>query len=378
MEQEIQPQPQQSNSFPTNNGTFSKPLAILRGCALLLIYTTIFFFLFFYGHSNEGLGFIRNVFSVEFPGYYFYFFVCLAISVWMAKSSSFNKQLVKIGGILIGLDILSLLIPAGFTSLGIVLFPALICTLFLFAVAALIYSASKTLSDRFKLSIVLAIIVFLVLCPVVYATYNDLSVRQKIIYKNNSMFDTIQECNAYFYSVRENDCKKDWTAMHDRWDLEAVKQDSNLVYGQTVDANSGNYNFFPKENIKDIVVGTGEVAKIDNTAIINVQSANIRGKTYSNLISIKSRQADPGIFENKVMQMYNTYVTTADEYSYSLGIIGMKVGGIREITFKSGTDFWFNGVKPAILIKANEPVTYRIELLSLVKGLNYYQENLTP
>lgn len=376
MEQEIQPQ--QPNSFPTNNGTFSKPLAILRGCALLLIYSTIFFFLFFYGHSNEGVGFIRNVFSVEFPGYYFYFFVCLVISVWMAKSSSFNKQLLKVSGILIALDILALFIPAGFTSLGIVLVPALICTFFLFAVAVLIYNISKTLSGRSKISTVLAVIVFLVLCPVVYANYNDLSVRQKIIYKNNSMFDSIEECNAYFYSVRENDCKKDWTTMHDRWDLSEVKQDSNLVYGQTADTNSDNYKFFPKENIKDIVVGTGEVAKIDNTAIINVQSANIRSKIYSNLISIKSRMADPGTFQNKVMQMYNTYVTTADEYSYSLGIIGMKVGGIREITFKSGTDFWFNGVKPAILIKANELVTYRVELLSLVKGLNYYQENLTP
>lgn len=346
----------------------------LRAIILLLIYTSIFFFVFYYGHSNTPN-------EIEFfwsQNYVLYFLVALTVSIWRSVSQSFYKQLLKVIGVLLFIDLVAMFVPAGFGSLGEVFIYFQIYALPILITSLVIFYLTSFLINWTKALIVLNILFLIPLIFFIYANNHDLGVKNDVQYQNNSMFDSIDKCSAYIYKVREDYCRRDYIELQRRFDLEAVNNDKNLIYGQTIDTDSENYKFFPKENIKDIVVGTGEVAKIDNTAVINVQSANIRGHIYSNLVSVKSKMADPGTFTNKVMKMYNTYVTTADEYSYSLGMIGMKVGGIREITFKSGTNFWFRGVRPAILIKANEPVTYRVELLSLVKGLNYYQENLTP
>lgn len=340
------------------NKIFSSPIAILRGCLLFLTYSLISFLYFRYSsHTSDGHSI--EFFDIDLSGYIFYFIICIIISVRMGLSQSFNKEIGSAFIILLIMDLVAWFIPAGFGSYGMALFPALITVSILFIVSLIIYNTTKPLSDKQRLSTILSIILFLILSPVVYANYNDLSVKQKIIYKNNSMFDSIGECNAYIYPVRENDCRNDWTAMHDRWNLQEKTRNSNLDANLKPVLGSENYQYFPSENILDIKVGVGSTAKYNDTATIKIISAIVKGITYNqaNLI--------PTGWFGKTNEYNLSLNTDVEEYnSYVLGIIGMKVGGVRKITFKTSQGFWFDNDK-GILINKNEFVSYTIELISL-------------
>ena len=149
-------------------------------------------------------------------------------------------------------------------------------------------------------------------------------------------------------------------------DLRTTLSNINLVYGQKIDLNSGNYSFFPQENIKDVKIGTGEVAKYGDKAVVNISSVLMRGNIYNDPWVPAGKHIVGGgdaYFNHKI-----NLNTTIDSYeSYALGVIGMRVGGIRKITFITSGGFWFLGAGPdAISIKDKESVTYTVELVSLL------------
>lgn len=340
-----------------NQKILSNPLAVLRGCALLLVYSLISFLYFHYSsHTSEGRAI--EFFDIETSTYVFYFIVGLIISVWMARSTSFNKQVLKTTGILIVLDIVAWFIPVGFVTWGLAFLPALIFLLILFAIATIIYNLTRPLINKPAATVTVAILLFIILCPLVWLNYNDLSVKGVIIYKNNSMFDSIEECSAYIYPVRENDCKKDWTAMHDRWNLYERTKNINLDPSLKPVAGSNNYQYFPSENITDIKTGAGKIAKYGDKAVVKILSGVINGKTFDTVAMSQNYSGNKR--ETRSINL-NTSVESYD--SYALGVIGMKVGGIRKITFKTD-GFWING---DMLVKNGDPVTYTIELVSLEK-----------
>ncbi len=191
-----------------------------------------------------------------------------------------------------------------------------------------------------------------------YVNINDLGVKGHIVYKNNSMFDTIEECSAYIFPTRKNDCEKDFTDMHNRWFLQ---ENSNLVPKQNLSPGSSNYAYFPQENISDVKVGTGELAKYNDTVVLNILTANINGKTYTDLES-RHIISDNDPYKNTEIKLD----TSVESYnSYALGVIGMKVGGVRKITFNTKQGFWFTGVDPMFVVNPSDSIIYTVELLSV-------------
>ncbi len=345
-----------------NNKIFTNPLSILRGCALLLIYSLVSFFYFHYrSHTSDGHAI--EFFDVDFATYVFYFIASVIISIWMGLSSSFNKQVFKVAGILIVVDIVACFIPAYFVPWGLAFFPTLVCILILFIFALIVFNITKPLTDKLTVSTVVAALLFFILCPVIYMNYHDLSVKGKIIYKNNAMFDSLDECDAYIYLVRRNDCKKDWTNTHDKWVLQEMTNNVNLDPSLEAVPGSANYQYFPSENIVDVKIGTGELARYNEKAVINVLGVDIKGKTYDSS-TMPNNPTLTNMFKNFKINL-NTNIESYD--SYALGVIGMKVGGVRKITFKTSEGYWFTGVEPMILVDDGESVTYKVELVSVSK-----------
>jgi hypothetical protein len=340
---------------------FSNPLAIFRGIALFFIYSLISFFYFHYSsHASDGHAI--EFFDIDLSSYVFYFVICIIISIRMGLSLSFNKEILRAFEILLVLELVAWFIPVGFGSYGMAFLPALIIILILFAISFVIYNITKLFQDNNQLTTITLIVLFLLLCLVVYANYNDLSVKQKIIYKNNSMFDSLEECNAYIYFTREKDCKNDWTAMHNRWNLQEQTRNINLNANLSLVSGSENYQYFPSENILDIKIGSGQVAKYNDVATVKILNALVNGKTYDQASTIST-----GWFGKTGGEYQLNLNTGVEEYnSYALGIIGMKVGGIRKITFKTSRGFWFSN-EEGILVNKNEPVSYTVELVSLDK-----------
>jgi len=186
--------------------------------------------------------------------------------------------------------------------------------------------------------------------------------------KNNQMFDSIEECNAYIFSIRKNDCKRDWTILRDRRALEKESNFLNQIKEhQSFDVNlklvpeSENFQYFPPKNIDDIKIGNGLVARYGDTVTIKKLGAVINGKNYSqeDLISRNMKY-----FGERDLKLSLDILPDYD--SYILGVIGMKVDGIRKITFKT-SGFWIDSTE-RILVKEGEPLSYIVELVSLKKN----------
>jgi len=195
----------------------SKPIEILKIFALLVVCSAVSFVHFYYrSHTNEGIGF---GFNITVATYSLYLIVSLIVSLWMVHSKSFNKQVLKVSGILIGLNIVAWLVPLPFVPLGWLLFSPFIVTLIIFAIAAVVHNVTKPLIDKPTLSAVIAILLFIILCPLVWANYHDLSVKEIIVEKENSMFESIEECDEYLSPIRQLDCREGWRTLHSRWNL---------------------------------------------------------------------------------------------------------------------------------------------------------------
>lgn len=344
-----------------NQKTIYGPLGVLRSSALLVIYSLLIFFYFHYSsHTSEGNSIL---FDVGLSTYVFYFIAGVIISVWMALSSSFTRQVLMAAGVLLVLDVIAWFVPFGFVPLGMALLIPLSFLFSLLIISLIVFHVTKPLENKPKLVSVISVSLFLLLVPVVYANYTDFVVKGVIVYKNNSMFDSIEECNAYLSPIRQNNCRKDWTAMHDRWDLDEKTKNINLNQTLNPVAGSDNYQYFPHENISDVRIGTGDVARYNDKAVVNVLSAVIEGKTYDNP-STPNNPTITNAFKNYKVAL-NTSVESYN--SYVFGIIGMKVGGVRKITFKTSEGFWFTGVEPMILAPKDQDVTYTVELVSLEK-----------
>jgi hypothetical protein len=137
----------------------------------------------------------------------------------------------------------------------------------------------------------------------------------------------------------------------------------NLIPNQKAVTGSDNYQYFPTENISDIKIGTGEVARYDDKAIVNILSATINGKIYDH--PKKSERTNTDEIYNNFEVNLNTSVESYK--SYALGVIGMKVGGVRKINFKTPGGFWFSGTDPMVSVGNNEMVSYTVELVSIKK-----------
>lgn len=193
----------------------SKPIEILKIFALLVVYSAASFVYFYYNSdTNDG---IRFGFDITTVTYSLYLIVSLIVSLWMVYGKSFNKQVLKVAGILIGLNIVTWLVPLYFVPLGWVLFSPFIVTLIIFAIAAVVHNVTKPLIDKPVVSAVIAILLFIILCPLVWANYHDLSVKEIIVEKENSMFKSIDECDAYLSPIRQLDCREGWRILHYGW-----------------------------------------------------------------------------------------------------------------------------------------------------------------
>ena len=101
--------------------------------------------------------------------------------------------------------------------------------LFIALSIVVLYGSAKLILiavDRGSMSLLVGLLVVTVgvSAAAAYINVNDFAVKQRIIYKNNSMFETIEECSDYIFPKREQDCRRDFTEMHDRWKRQEAQQ----------------------------------------------------------------------------------------------------------------------------------------------------------
>jgi len=333
-----------------------KLLNITKGSLVLFIYSILSFFYFHY-KSHDSSGHYLS-FDFKLSDYIFYLVICFAVLFWILRGQDINKKILKSSATLLIFGIIAGLIRFGILSY---LFPIAIIVLILLVIIGIIHNLVNLIANNDILLKFMASISCILLLVFIYANYNDLSIKQKIIYKNNSMFDSIEECSQYIYSVRQKDCQKDFTDTHNRWFLQ---QNINLVPRQDIDLSSGNYEYFPKENLTDVKIGEGDMAKYGDIAIVNILSANINGKIYSDLklwhtISESDPYRNAEVKLNEAPGLFEMYAT---------GVIGMRVGGVRYIKFKIPQSFWFEGIENSFVVKPEDLIIYTVELVSLKKN----------
>lgn len=362
---------------PQNNYQQNTISSILIRClALVLVYSGIVFFCFDY-RSAPVLGIDGfTLTSLNLSTYIFYLIICLGLAIWMSKSPDFIRQLWKLSKIILAIVAILSFIPAGFGTLGMMLWGQTVMLAILFTVSIGVYISTKKLLQLNRIiAAIIGTLLFIALVPIIYADGNDLLVKQKLLTGNhlfglNNSYDyvfvSIDECDGYIYNVRKNACRNDKMA-HDVASAELEQEkflssNINLVVKQGLSDGSENYPNFPPQNISDVKIGMGDVAKYGDKVVLNILSANVDGKTYDNLINYDHILPKP--FENIQGVLSLESIRGDDFKSYLLGVIGMKIGGVRKITFKSVTGYW---LESDVSVKGGQSATFTIELVSIAK-----------
>ena len=112
-------------------------------------------------------------------------------------------------------------------------------------------------------------------------------------------------------------------------------------------------------SIKDVKIGTGDAVRVGNAITYSIVKARIAGKEYADPQS----RSEINYFSNKtaIVSVENSVLYDA----YLLNIVGMKKGGVREITFSPDKSFWFSTAEADIVIEPGMKITYTIELHEL-------------
>jgi len=323
-----------------------------------LLSVIFLFFAHFKSHTSEGSSILLDLNS----GDYMYYGVLLAIVSFLLYRHS-DKAI----RVLVTTGVVVFLIQArNYIFYGLALFliewPIIV---FIILIAFCLYGMQRLIKylvdrdEKYSMFVLLGIILIFDVAAG-YVNAHDLGVKNHIIYKNNSMFETIEECDAYLMPTRRSDCRSDFNIMHERWaqldqqmTLNQVKADPSLNINQNPNPTSNNYQYFPAENISDVKIGDGKTAIYNDVASVDITSADYNGKTYSDN-SFKNVQI--WLTVPKETRFYPSYE------NYKLGVIGMKVGGIRKITFKTPEGI---ALSRTDYTKSNTAVTFTVELISL-------------
>jgi hypothetical protein len=272
-------------------------------------------------------------------GFIYYLLLSFLIPFFIKKNSTW-----KIFKIVTLTLFLSFFIPVGWITLGFVLLAYYIGFMIILLSS---YFLSKIIDFTFttERSFVLTKIMFIIiLTTLLVLIHKDLTVKKDLRYNTNSIFKTIEECDSYVLPKREQDCRNSWTETHKRWRLQNLTANINLNSNLEKVAGSNNYQYFPEENIKDIKIGSGKLAEYGDI---------VKVRTIEAVLNDGSKYFVDDLLELKIS------AGIAEYYSYVFGVVGMRTGGIREITFKTN-GFWF---KSGVLAKGK--IMYTIELVSI-------------
>lgn len=319
---------------------------ITKGLVLLLVYSVLSFFYFHYSsHTSEG----HSIFyDFGFLSFIFYFIVCLVITRWMSRSLSFNKQLWKLGLTFIIFGVITWIIPFGMFSAFL---PMIATTLILFIIAGLVYNVLNLITGNKNILIIIAIVSGIILLLAVYGNFNDLSLKNQVISLNNSIFTDIKSCDGFVSPFRRQDCRKDYYRMYG---YQQNTNDSDQVSSK-----------FSSDQVKSIKVGSGIVANEYNVADIRISQIEVNGNI-----------SQPTSQTHILPELYNVPNDQIDlrlekgwfgdiEDAFILGIVGMRVGGIRDIKFIAPKSWTISEATPPITIKTGDNIIFRIELLSV-------------
>jgi len=285
----------------------------------------------------------------------------------MSSHLDFLKIIWKTELLILAVVAILTFIPVGFGTLGMFFWGQMTEITIVFILAAGVYAVTQKLSMLGRGSLLtLGLLLLILSTGVAYADSNDLLVKQDLLTGdhlfgiNNSydyVFVSIDKCDAYLYSARRNACRSDkivHEAESKKVDQEMfLSQNINLVSGQNLPAGNENYPYFPMGNISDVKIGDGAVAKYGDNATFTILSSTVDGKTDD---SAPSRPIQ-GILSLETIK-------GDDFYSYRLGVIGMRVGGVRKVTFKTRMGYWLDRDTS---IKGGQSATFTIELVSTAK-----------
>lgn len=316
---------------------------------MLLVYSVSSFFYFHYSsHTSDGHSIF---FDFGFLNYVFYLIVCLMIVCWMSRSSSFNKQLWKQSVTLMIFGVVTSVIPIGMATIGIVLLPTIAVILILFIVAGLIYNILEPIAGNRNLLLIIAVLSAAILLPLVYGNLNDLSLKGKVIYLNNSMFTDIKGCDGFLSPFRRQDCRKDYYRMYG--------------YRQNTSDNDQVSSKFSSDQVRSIKVGGGDVANEYNIAHIRISQIEVNGNVSQPRSQTHILPELYGMPDDRIELRLEKGWYHDVEDAFILGIVGMRVGGVRDITFAAPKSWTITEADSPIVIRAGDSVTFRIELLSV-------------
>jgi hypothetical protein len=359
---------------------------LLRGITAALFVSSLIslgtFFSFHYSTYKDGTLLFWDMGPVL---YYFALAVAVVGSIIAvrAKGTAPSDALVLVCVIavlfLIGFPLTAILMgsPLFVPPLLMAMFPLNLILLF---VVGVVYIANKAFKLFLAPYLIATSILFLpALFYLHYINFKDFSVRAFLDNARAYNQRTINEgdCAEFVSSRRKNECRLDVLKNKERVAQELRREEEQLmahipflVRDQALLQGSENYPYFPKGNIVDVRVGSGEIARYRDTIRRKILSIDINGKIY---VNPKSR-LEPSPFspdgnwkldlETAAVRPFNSGYN-----SYILGIVGMRIGGVRRITFQSNQEYEIPAYVPgdSIIIPANQNITYEVELISVVK-----------